>query len=66
MTNTTGGYVGIDVAKDKLGLAILGEARVVRKTVKSHTLIGGSRTVEGERALLEELYLKCSTCSDQP
>lgn len=27
MTNTTGGYVGIDVAKDKLDLAILGEAR---------------------------------------
>jgi transposase len=28
MTITTGGYVGIDVAKDKLDLAILGEARV--------------------------------------
>jgi transposase len=28
MTTTIGGYVGIDVAKDKLDLAILGEARV--------------------------------------
>lgn len=28
MTITTGGYIGIDVAKDKLDLAILGEVRV--------------------------------------
>jgi len=30
MTTTTGGYVGIDVAKDKFDLAILGETHVIQ------------------------------------